>query len=219
MTVLVGAHLARDVQGGCDDVVSLSDQKACDVCCGRRDGWLRRARSDCRRTAADLPAGGRRSAGAAGADEVQSGPRGEWTGAALLVTETAEPDKRARAAKWPQLGAPFGFLLANGLFLILISWLGHSNVEADPASRAGTAPFSAGTDKRTRKDNSKKPSGAARRGCPCSICPFRPSADRGDRCLEPASAPRCRVGLGETRPKFGEHPLAAGFRRIVSGVA
>ena len=46
---------------------------------------------------------------------------GEWSGAALLVTETAEPDKRARAAMWPQLGAPFGFLLANGLFLILIS--------------------------------------------------------------------------------------------------
>jgi metabolite-proton symporter len=57
---------------------------------------------------------------------------GEWSGAALLVTETAEPDKRARAAMWPQLGAPFGFLLANGLFLILISWLGHSNVKPDP---------------------------------------------------------------------------------------
>ena len=58
---------------------------------------------------------------------------GEWSGAALLVTETAEPDKRARAAMWPQLGAPFGFLLANGLFLILISWLGHSTAEADLA--------------------------------------------------------------------------------------
>jgi len=56
---------------------------------------------------------------------------GEWSGAALLVTETAEPDERARAAMWPQLGAPFGFLLANGLFLILIGWLGHSSVEAD----------------------------------------------------------------------------------------
>jgi len=31
------------------------------------------------------------------------------------------------------LGAPFGFLLANGLFLILIGWLGHSAAEADPA--------------------------------------------------------------------------------------
>src|SRR6201997_5225275 len=57
---------------------------------------------------------------------------GEWSGAALLVTETAEPDKRARAAMWPQLGAPFGFLLANGLFLILIGWLGHSNLNVDP---------------------------------------------------------------------------------------
>jgi hypothetical protein len=41
--------------------------------------------------------------------------------------------KRARAAIWPQLGAQFGFLLANGLFLILISWLGHSNLEPDAA--------------------------------------------------------------------------------------
>ena len=56
---------------------------------------------------------------------------GEWSGAALLATETAEPDKRARAAMWPQLGAPFGFLLANGLFLILISWLGHGNTKPD----------------------------------------------------------------------------------------
>ena len=46
---------------------------------------------------------------------------GEWSGAALLTTENAEPGKRARAAMWPQLGAPFGFLLANGLFLVLIS--------------------------------------------------------------------------------------------------
>ncbi len=57
---------------------------------------------------------------------------GEWSGAALLATESAEPHKRARAAMWPQLGAPFGFLLANGVFLLLISWLGHSNVKPDP---------------------------------------------------------------------------------------
>ncbi len=44
---------------------------------------------------------------------------GEWSGAALLATETAEPGKRARAAMWPQLGAPFGFILANGSFLLL----------------------------------------------------------------------------------------------------
>jgi MFS family permease len=44
---------------------------------------------------------------------------GEWSGAALLATETAEPGRRARAAMWPQLGAPFGFILANGFFLLL----------------------------------------------------------------------------------------------------
>ena len=33
---------------------------------------------------------------------------------------------------WPQLGAPFGFLMANSLFLILIGWLGHSSVIPDP---------------------------------------------------------------------------------------
>jgi len=44
---------------------------------------------------------------------------GEWSGAALLATETAEPGRRAWAAMWPQLGAPFGFVLANGFFLLL----------------------------------------------------------------------------------------------------
>ena len=44
---------------------------------------------------------------------------GEWSGAALLATETAEDGKRAWAAMWPQLGAPFGFILANGFFLFL----------------------------------------------------------------------------------------------------
>lgn len=56
---------------------------------------------------------------------------GEWSGAALLATETARPGRRAWAAMWPQLGAPFGFLLANGLFLILITWLGHSPATPD----------------------------------------------------------------------------------------
>ena len=32
---------------------------------------------------------------------------------------------------WPQLGAPFGFLLANGLFLIMVLWLGHNNAQPD----------------------------------------------------------------------------------------
>ena len=57
---------------------------------------------------------------------------GEWSGAALLATETAKPGRRGWAAMWPQLGAPFGFLLANGLFLILITWLGNGSAKPDP---------------------------------------------------------------------------------------
>jgi metabolite-proton symporter len=49
---------------------------------------------------------------------------GEWSGAALLATETAAPGKRAQAAMWPQLGAPFGFILANGFFLVLTTVFG-----------------------------------------------------------------------------------------------
>ena len=56
---------------------------------------------------------------------------GEWSGAALLATETARPGKRAWAAMWPQLGAPVGFFLANGVFLLLILWLGHSAATPD----------------------------------------------------------------------------------------
>lgn len=57
---------------------------------------------------------------------------GEWSGAALLATETAKPGRRGWAAMWPQLGAPFGFLLANGLFLALITWLGNGTAKPDP---------------------------------------------------------------------------------------
>jgi len=44
---------------------------------------------------------------------------GEWGGAALLAVENAPPGWRARFGMFPQLGAPVGFILANGLFLIL----------------------------------------------------------------------------------------------------
>ncbi|MDN5639602.1 MHS family MFS transporter [Rothia kristinae] len=52
---------------------------------------------------------------------------GEWSGAALLASEYAEPGKRARAAMWPQLGAPFGFILANGFVLGLTTWFGFNS--------------------------------------------------------------------------------------------
>ncbi len=50
---------------------------------------------------------------------------GEWSGAALLATETAKPGRRASAGMWPQLGAPLGFLLATAMFLILLNWPGQ----------------------------------------------------------------------------------------------
>nr|WP_206530867.1 MFS transporter [Rhodococcus aetherivorans] len=59
---------------------------------------------------------------------------GEWSGAALLATETAEKGKRAWAAMWPQLGAPIGFFLANGLFLIITLFLNHDNADPDLGS-------------------------------------------------------------------------------------
>lgn len=52
---------------------------------------------------------------------------GEWSGAALLAGENAENTHRARAAMWPQLGAPFGFFLANGFMLILVGVLAHED--------------------------------------------------------------------------------------------
>jgi MFS family permease len=44
---------------------------------------------------------------------------GEWGGAALLAVENAPSGWRARFGMFPQLGAPVGFLFANGLFLLL----------------------------------------------------------------------------------------------------
>lgn len=44
---------------------------------------------------------------------------GEWGGAVLLATENAPPGKRAWYGMFPQLGAPLGFLLSAGTFLLL----------------------------------------------------------------------------------------------------
>jgi len=44
---------------------------------------------------------------------------GEWGGAALLAVENAPPGWKARFGMFPQLGAPVGFIAANGLFLVL----------------------------------------------------------------------------------------------------
>jgi len=44
---------------------------------------------------------------------------GEWGGAVLLATENATPGKKAWYGMFPQLGAPIGFLLSSGTFLLL----------------------------------------------------------------------------------------------------
>jgi metabolite-proton symporter len=44
---------------------------------------------------------------------------GEWGGAILLAIENAPPGKRAWYGMFPQLGAPIGFFLSGGVFLLL----------------------------------------------------------------------------------------------------
>ena len=44
---------------------------------------------------------------------------GEWGGAVLLAVENAPPRKRAWYGMFPQLGAPLGFFLSGGVFLLL----------------------------------------------------------------------------------------------------
>jgi metabolite-proton symporter len=57
---------------------------------------------------------------------------GEWSGAALVATENAPAGKRALFGTFPQLGAPIGFILANGLFLLIAALL-PSAAGADPS--------------------------------------------------------------------------------------
>jgi metabolite-proton symporter len=44
---------------------------------------------------------------------------GEWGGAVLLAVENAPPNRRAWYGMFPQLGAPVGFFLSGGVFLLL----------------------------------------------------------------------------------------------------
>src|SRR5580704_7699728 len=44
---------------------------------------------------------------------------GEWGGAVLLATENAPPGKKAWYGMFPQLGAPIGFVISSGIFLML----------------------------------------------------------------------------------------------------
>lgn len=55
---------------------------------------------------------------------------GEWGGAVLLATENAPPGKRAWYGMFPQLGAPLGFLMASGAFLLLGEFLSEADLFA-----------------------------------------------------------------------------------------
>src|SRR5690606_23837929 len=55
---------------------------------------------------------------------------GEWGGATLLAVENAPEGWEGRFGSAPQLGAPIGFLAANGLFLLLGLWLSEEDFTA-----------------------------------------------------------------------------------------
>ena len=51
---------------------------------------------------------------------------GEWGGAALVAIENAPEGKRGWYGIFPQLGAPLGLLLANGIFLLITTLFGQA---------------------------------------------------------------------------------------------
>jgi len=51
---------------------------------------------------------------------------GEWGGAVLLAVENAPPGRRALYGIFPQLGAPIGFLMSGGTFLLLSEKLSNA---------------------------------------------------------------------------------------------
>jgi MFS family permease len=55
---------------------------------------------------------------------------GEWGGASLLAVENAPPGREYRWGMFPPLGAPIGFIAANGLFLILGAVLSDAQFNA-----------------------------------------------------------------------------------------
>lgn len=55
---------------------------------------------------------------------------GEWGGAALVATENAPEGKRAWFGTFPQLGAPIGLFMANGVFFVISYFIGHEELVA-----------------------------------------------------------------------------------------
>src|SRR5688572_2702772 len=62
---------------------------------------------------------------------------GEWGGAVLLATENAPPGKESWYGMFPQLGAPLGFLLSTGVFVVLTETL----TDADFLAWGWRVPF------------------------------------------------------------------------------
>ena len=56
---------------------------------------------------------------------------GEWSGASLLAGENSRPGHRGFDSMWPQLGAPIGFLLANGFMMLISLALGYDSTRPD----------------------------------------------------------------------------------------
>ncbi|MBT0570576.1 MHS family MFS transporter [Curvibacter sp. CHRR-16] len=55
---------------------------------------------------------------------------GEWGGAALVATENAPKGKRGLFGSFPQLGAPIGLFMANGVFFLVTYFLGAETMVA-----------------------------------------------------------------------------------------
>jgi metabolite-proton symporter len=55
---------------------------------------------------------------------------GEWGGAVLLATENAPRGQEARYGMFPQLGAPLGFILSTGIFVLLTEYLTEAELFA-----------------------------------------------------------------------------------------
>jgi len=62
---------------------------------------------------------------------------GEWGGAVLLATENAPPGRKAWFGMFPQLGAPIGFVLSTGSFILLTAFM----AEADFLAWGWRIPF------------------------------------------------------------------------------
>src|SRR5690606_25985983 len=55
---------------------------------------------------------------------------GEWGGAVLLATENAPRGKEAWYGMFPQLGAPLGFVLSTGVFMVIAAVLSDADFMA-----------------------------------------------------------------------------------------